>query len=333
MDLGSLYVSVSVIMACLLGAARTSPNDNNKCCPKIAGRDLTKDPPEDCFKVDGRFRYACKEGFVRKAGTSDLIKCSESNGSLRWTSASLQCIPDPKRTKPQPPQSTVTTGYNHIPPDVTSISSTTNEPKTTTQLLKSTVTTGYSHIPPDVTTTSISSTITDPKRTKPQPPQSTVTTGYSHIPPDVTTTGISSTITSTSLQMTHSASISDSAITQTNSAEPTSSSQQYQDAPDPSQVPEEVTKVLTTAKTEHTASASTTSNSSNAWRHGTSDYGQQDGPSTSQADQMVAVAITCVSLAIICTLVGFYCYRRRRNMEEEEAAERPEERVPMNGLP
>lgn len=66
--------------------------DNNKCCPKIAGRDLTKDPPEDCFKVDGRFRYACKEGFVRKAGTSDLIKCSESNGSLRWTSASLQCI-------------------------------------------------------------------------------------------------------------------------------------------------------------------------------------------------------------------------------------------------
>uniref|UniRef100_A0A3Q1HMM7 Sushi domain-containing protein n=1 Tax=Anabas testudineus TaxID=64144 RepID=A0A3Q1HMM7_ANATE len=298
MDLGSLYVSVSVIMACLLGAARTSPNDNNKCCPKIAGRDLTKDPPEDCFKVDGRFRYACKEGFVRKAGTSDLIKCSESNGSLRWTSASLQCIPDPKRTKPQPPQSTVT-----------------NEPKTTTQLLKSTVTTGYSHIPPDVTTTSISSTITDPKRTKPQPPQSTVTTA------------------STSLQMTHSASISDSAITQTNSAEPTSSSQQYQDAPDPSQVPEEVTKVLTTAKTEHTASASTTSNSSNAWRHGTSDYGQQDGPSTSQADQMVAVAITCVSLAIICTLVGFYCYRRRRNMEEEEAAERPEERVPMNGLP
>ncbi|XP_026218558.1 endochitinase 2 isoform X9 [Anabas testudineus] len=296
MDLGSLYVSVSVIMACLLGAARTSPNDNNKCCPKIAGRDLTKDPPEDCFKVDGRFRYACKEGFVRKAGTSDLIKCSESNGSLRWTSASLQCIPDPKRTKPQPPQSTVTTGYNHIPPDVTSISSTTNEPKTTTQLLKSTVT-------------------TDPKRTKPQPPQSTVTTA------------------STSLQMTHSASISDSAITQTNSAEPTSSSQQYQDAPDPSQVPEEVTKVLTTAKTEHTASASTTSNSSNAWRHGTSDYGQQDGPSTSQADQMVAVAITCVSLAIICTLVGFYCYRRRRNMEEEEAAERPEERVPMNGLP
>ncbi|XP_026218562.1 interleukin-15 receptor subunit alpha isoform X12 [Anabas testudineus] len=279
MDLGSLYVSVSVIMACLLGAARTSPNDNNKCCPKIAGRDLTKDPPEDCFKVDGRFRYACKEGFVRKAGTSDLIKCSESNGSLRWTSASLQCIPDPKRTKPQPPQSTVT-----------------NEPKTTTQLLKSTVT-------------------TDPKRTKPQPPQSTVTTA------------------STSLQMTHSASISDSAITQTNSAEPTSSSQQYQDAPDPSQVPEEVTKVLTTAKTEHTASASTTSNSSNAWRHGTSDYGQQDGPSTSQADQMVAVAITCVSLAIICTLVGFYCYRRRRNMEEEEAAERPEERVPMNGLP
>uniref|UniRef100_A0A3Q1IR84 Sushi domain-containing protein n=1 Tax=Anabas testudineus TaxID=64144 RepID=A0A3Q1IR84_ANATE len=225
MDLGSLYVSVSVIMACLLGAARTSPNDNNKCCPKIAGRDLTKDPPEDCFKVDGRFRYACKEGFVRKAGTSDLIKCSESNGSLRWTSASLQCIPDPKRTKPQPPQSTVTTGY-------------------------------------------------------------------SHIPPDVTTTGISSTI-----------------------------------------IPEEVTKVLTTAKTEHTASASTTSNSSNAWRHGTSDYGQQDGPSTSQADQMVAVAITCVSLAIICTLVGFYCYRRRRNMEEEEAAERPEERVPMNGLP
>ncbi|XP_026218556.1 serine-rich adhesin for platelets isoform X7 [Anabas testudineus] len=299
MDLGSLYVSVSVIMACLLGAARTSPNDNNKCCPKIAGRDLTKDPPEDCFKVDGRFRYACKEGFVRKAGTSDLIKCSESNGSLRWTSASLQCIPDPKRTKPQPPQSTVTTGYNHIPPDVTSISSTTNEPKTTTQLLKSTVTTGYSHIPPDVTTTGISSTIT----------------------------------ASTSLQMTHSASISDSAITQTNSAEPTSSSQQYQDAPDPSQVPEEVTKVLTTAKTEHTASASTTSNSSNAWRHGTSDYGQQDGPSTSQADQMVAVAITCVSLAIICTLVGFYCYRRRRNMEEEEAAERPEERVPMNGLP
>ncbi|XP_008285213.1 interleukin-15 receptor subunit alpha [Stegastes partitus] len=94
MDLSSLSVSVSVMMACLLGAAQLSSGDNSNCpCPHIPHVNLTKPPPEGCFQKEDRYRYQCVEGYVRKVGTSDLSRCRPNeDGVLRWTEISLKCI-------------------------------------------------------------------------------------------------------------------------------------------------------------------------------------------------------------------------------------------------
>lgn len=47
--------------------------------------------------TDKRFRMSCKEGYLRKAGTSDLFKCNEN----KWiNNPPLQCIRDPKLPLP-----------------------------------------------------------------------------------------------------------------------------------------------------------------------------------------------------------------------------------------
>ncbi|XP_061570598.1 interleukin-15 receptor subunit alpha [Cololabis saira] len=74
---------------------------NNCTCPEIPPKPLTELPTERCFQKNGRFRYSCIEGYVRKAGTSNLIICSQDNGALQWIGGSLECIPDPK-IPPQP---------------------------------------------------------------------------------------------------------------------------------------------------------------------------------------------------------------------------------------
>ncbi|XP_031161977.1 interleukin-15 receptor subunit alpha isoform X7 [Sander lucioperca] len=111
MDLGSSLFSV----ICLLGAALCSNGDNITCpCPNIPSFDLTEPPLETCFQINSTFRYKCIGGYVRKVGTSTLIKCKVEDGSPKWSTPTLVCIADPKRTTTQPPKSTVTTGTEGV---------------------------------------------------------------------------------------------------------------------------------------------------------------------------------------------------------------------------
>ncbi|CAK6959895.1 interleukin-15 receptor subunit alpha-like [Scomber scombrus] len=107
MDLASLSLSlcVCVVMVCLRGVAHCSSSD---CCPEIPTRPLTKPPSQKCFKINDRFRYTCVDGYTRKAGTSNLIKCNAGQGSAKvWTPYNLNCIPDPHRTTTELPKTTV----------------------------------------------------------------------------------------------------------------------------------------------------------------------------------------------------------------------------------
>uniref|UniRef100_A0A673AX38 Sushi domain-containing protein n=1 Tax=Sphaeramia orbicularis TaxID=375764 RepID=A0A673AX38_9TELE len=102
MDSGSLpvrwCVKPSFIMVCLLWTVRCSYGDKNNCpCPEIPHLELTEPPTRGCYNISNTFRYKCIDGYVRKAGTSNLVKCKEDQGSVAWTTPKLACIPDPQR--------------------------------------------------------------------------------------------------------------------------------------------------------------------------------------------------------------------------------------------
>ncbi|XP_032360587.1 interleukin-15 receptor subunit alpha isoform X3 [Etheostoma spectabile] len=130
MDLGSSLFFV----ICLLGAALRSSGDNISCpCPKIPLLDLTEPPLDSCRQIDNTYRYTCKVGYIRKVGTSNLIKCRQEGGSPKWSTPTLQCKEekcfgayckaDPNRPPPtQPPTSTVT----NIPTGTTIVTSVTS---------------------------------------------------------------------------------------------------------------------------------------------------------------------------------------------------------------
>uniref|UniRef100_A0A672Q8C3 Sushi domain-containing protein n=1 Tax=Sinocyclocheilus grahami TaxID=75366 RepID=A0A672Q8C3_SINGR len=45
------------------------------------------------YHIGVRIRIQCAEGYVRKEGTSSLIRCTEKNGSISWHSdLPLKCI-------------------------------------------------------------------------------------------------------------------------------------------------------------------------------------------------------------------------------------------------
>uniref|UniRef100_A0A3Q0RDN5 Sushi domain-containing protein n=1 Tax=Amphilophus citrinellus TaxID=61819 RepID=A0A3Q0RDN5_AMPCI len=70
-----------------------SLTDENGCpCPEIPERNLTKPPTQTCFQIGSRFRYQCIDGYVRKSGTSNLIKCEATGGAPQWTEPTLECI-------------------------------------------------------------------------------------------------------------------------------------------------------------------------------------------------------------------------------------------------
>ncbi|XP_061524098.1 interleukin-15 receptor subunit alpha isoform X3 [Phycodurus eques] len=130
MALGSRLLDVCVTMACVLGTARCSDGggwekvtslvskevnvqlspsapqkDQSECpCSGIPPWPLTEPPPEDCHQLNRTFRYTCLKGYLRTAGTSNLIKCKP--GSSRWSNPTLICKLDPRGVAPHAPNST-----------------------------------------------------------------------------------------------------------------------------------------------------------------------------------------------------------------------------------
>ncbi|KAM8909241.1 interleukin-15 receptor subunit alpha isoform 2-T2 [Spinachia spinachia] len=138
MDLGSRFAfsSVCLMVTCLL---RSTDCFNHKIsCPPIPPRLLTLNPPEKYFQINETFRYECQAGYVRKAGTSNYIRCEQiHNGPAQWIpqEPSLECIPDPMLT--QPAKSTVTNGHADIPHSFTianTVTATSFSPQTTQKL-------------------------------------------------------------------------------------------------------------------------------------------------------------------------------------------------------
>ncbi|XP_074482307.1 interleukin-15 receptor subunit alpha isoform X8 [Sebastes fasciatus] len=200
MDLGSPLFSVClIIMICLLGAAHYSNAVSIKCpCAEIPKRLGTEPPPENCFEIS--FRYTCKGGFVRKAGTSNLIRCKQKDGALQWFpyNITLQCIPDPNITPTQPPEIRPVTLKTSCPcPKIPSWPETKTPPEKcskinatfrytckegyvrtagTSNLIKCNETGG-----PHWSSPSLKCKL-DPNRTPTQPPNSPVTQGHTDIP-------------------------------------------------------------------------------------------------------------------------------------------------------
>ncbi|KAL0962839.1 hypothetical protein UPYG_G00346180 [Umbra pygmaea] len=61
--------------------------------------ELKTPTPGQKFSENARFRYQCQDGYVRKVGTSTLIRCERNNGTLQWSNLTLKCIRDPKITR------------------------------------------------------------------------------------------------------------------------------------------------------------------------------------------------------------------------------------------
>ncbi|XP_067345554.1 interleukin-15 receptor subunit alpha isoform X4 [Channa argus] len=348
MDFRSLSFSVFVVMVCLLGAARCANNDKMSCpCPKIPLRSLTKAPEENCYQVNSNYRYQCIDSYVRRAGTSNLIRCREQDGNISWSPSKLECIPDPKRTTTttQPPMISVTTG--HIESGITStvnkmscpcpkipLRSLTKAPEEKCYQVNSSY--RYQCVDSYVRRAGTSSLIKcqdqdgniswspsklecipDPKRTTTttQPPMISVT---SHIESSITST-VSEFCTcmnfaSTSVQMSNDVSVSTPETTETSSTD--------QNSPGVSQVSETVTTLHTAAKTIHTTSTTADPSSSEAFNHSSSTFGNPAA--------MMGIAST--SLVIILSLIGIslYCYKRgkKNNIPESTA----EEQLPMNNV-
>ncbi|XP_067345562.1 interleukin-15 receptor subunit alpha isoform X12 [Channa argus] len=295
MDFRSLSFSVFVVMVCLLGAARCANNDKMSCpCPKIPLRSLTKAPEENCYQVNSNYRYQCIDSYVRRAGTSNLIRCREQDGNISWSPSKLECIPDPKRTTTttQPPMISVTTG--HIESGITStvnkmscpcpkipLRSLTKAPEEKCYQVNSSY--RYQCVDSYVRRAGTSSLIKcqdqdgniswSPSKLEciPDPKRTTTTTQ----PPMISVT-----------------------------------------------ISETVTTLHTAAKTIHTTSTTADPSSSEAFNHSSSTFGNPAA--------MMGIAST--SLVIILSLIGIslYCYKRgkKNNIPESTA----EEQLPMNNV-
>lgn len=68
------------------------PPDEDVCpCPKIPPVNLAETPVLNCSQIGKTFRYTCKEGYMREAGTSNRITCIKDGNTVKWTDSSLRC--------------------------------------------------------------------------------------------------------------------------------------------------------------------------------------------------------------------------------------------------
>ncbi|KAM4615301.1 interleukin-15 receptor subunit alpha isoform 3-T3 [Polymixia lowei] len=81
-------------------------------CPPPSVRKLTE-PPDvtmttNCCRSKSQFRYKCIDGYVRKAGTSNLTRCKQTGAGKHWSNLTLICIPDPRRPPTKQPKTSTT---------------------------------------------------------------------------------------------------------------------------------------------------------------------------------------------------------------------------------
>uniref|UniRef100_A0A4W5KW46 Sushi domain-containing protein n=1 Tax=Hucho hucho TaxID=62062 RepID=A0A4W5KW46_9TELE len=89
-------------------------------CPPLPQWNLTKPlNTRASFQENISLRYQCVDGYVRKAGTSNLIKCKRNGQVLKWEGPTLQCIPDPSiPTTIEPSRTHKTTPFPTMHPSV-----------------------------------------------------------------------------------------------------------------------------------------------------------------------------------------------------------------------
>ncbi|XP_051748342.1 interleukin-15 receptor subunit alpha isoform X6 [Ctenopharyngodon idella] len=78
-------------------------------------------PVTETYPINETIRIQCVEGYVRKAGTSSMIRCTENDGNPYWQYVlNFECIPDPKK-----PQKPLTTHFTSTTTERTEIKSST----------------------------------------------------------------------------------------------------------------------------------------------------------------------------------------------------------------
>ncbi|XP_063074042.1 uncharacterized protein LOC134464551 isoform X2 [Engraulis encrasicolus] len=83
-----------VVIPHKLSAAAEAEGGPGGCGP-LPLVDHTKPIEGQTFPENHRFRYKCEDGFIRKAGTSNLYKCVKDQ-IYHWRNVpKLECIPDP----------------------------------------------------------------------------------------------------------------------------------------------------------------------------------------------------------------------------------------------
>uniref|UniRef100_A0AAZ3PYU9 Sushi domain-containing protein n=1 Tax=Oncorhynchus tshawytscha TaxID=74940 RepID=A0AAZ3PYU9_ONCTS len=72
---------------------RSPSHHPSDVCPPLSHWKLTKPlNTRDSYQENESLRYQCVDGYVRKAGTSNLIKCKRIGQVLQWTLPTLICI-------------------------------------------------------------------------------------------------------------------------------------------------------------------------------------------------------------------------------------------------